>query len=966
MFRRCVLLLAAAILSTAPAFGQGNPTGTISGRVLAADGAALPGVTVVAESTSLQGTRTIVTSETGDYLLPQLPPGDYTLTFSLSGFRSATRELRLGATQKVPVDITLQIASVEESVTVSAAIQDFGQTSQISSNYRGELLDKLPTTRTLESAVLLAPGVQATGPDDAITIAGAMSFENLFMVNGVVVNENLRGQAHRQYIEDSIQETTIQQGNISAEYGRFAGGVVNAITKSGGNRFSGSYRMQLSNDDWTAVSPFGETRLDKVIPTHSFTLGGPILRDRLWFFGAGLIENLEEGNQTSITNIAYTEQTEERRWEGKLTYSLNPNHTFRGSYLYRNRDEINTSFQAVMDLRSLYNRSLPEDLLAINYSGILTPKLSVEAQFSQKHFTFRGAGSPFQDLINGTLMLDRSRSNRRYWSPTFCGVCDDENRDNQNVLVKANYFLSSERLGSHNLVAGYDTFNDMRFVNNHQSGSGYRILGTGAIVRGTDVYPVMAPGTSAWIQYNPIFTESLGTDFRTHSAFVNDTWRASDRLTVNLGLRYDKNDGTDSFGSTVVKDSAFSPRFGLTYDPSGSGRWTVNAGYGRYVAAIANSIANAGSSAGQPASFTWFYEGPAINSDPNVANPVPTDQALQTIFDWFFANGGTSRLPRRSASVPGLDTRIDEGLRSPSVHEWTGGISRQLGSRGLVRADLFYRDYRDFYATLIDTSTGQVQNELGQRFDLGIVQNTNDVERTYIGLHTQFTYRLGDDLNVGGNWTLSRARGNFDGETSASGPVTSGVLAYPEYTEASWNRPVGPLTIDQTHKVRAWATYTLPALGAFGTGSISVLQQFDSGVPYELAANIDPSGAVPNPGYEDAPTAVAYYFSERGAFRFDASHRTDLSFNWDARVAGGANLFFRAQVLNAFNNAALINFNTQVLSASNTTALQEFNPFTQTPVENVHWQRAELFGQATAAADYQLPRTVRVSFGVRF
>lgn len=965
MVRRCMWLVAAVLLATAPAFAQGNPTGTISGRVLAADGAALPGVTVVAESPGLQGVRTVVTSDSGDYLIPQLPPGDYTLTFSLDGFRTIKRELRLGATQRVPVDITLQISGVEETVTVSATIQDFGQTSQISSNYRSELLDRLPTTRTLESAVLLAPGVQATGPDDSITIAGSMSFENLFMVNGVVVNENLRGQAHRQYIEDSIQETTIQQGSISAEYGRFAGGVVNAITKSGGNRFSGSYRLELTNDDWTDVSPFGETRLDKTIPTHSFTLGGPIVRDRLWFFGAGLLENLEEGNQTSITNVAYTEQTEERRWEGKLTYSLARNHTFRGSYLYRNRDEINSSFNTVMDLRSLYDRSLPEDLLAINYSGIITPQLSVEAQFSQKHFTFKNSGSQFTDLINGTLMLDRSRSNRRYWAPTFCGVCDDEKRDNQNILVKANYFLTSPGLGSHNFVAGFDTFNDMRFVNNHQSGSGYRILGTGAIVRGTEVFPVLAPGTSAWIQYNPIFNESLGTDFRTHSAFINDTWRASDRLTLNLGLRYDKNDGTDSFGTKVVRDSAFSPRLGVTYDPSGTGQWTVNAGYGRYVAAIANTIANAGSSAGQAASFTWFYDGPPINTDPNVANPVPTDQAIQTVFDWFFANGGHDRA-RRSATVPGLDTRIDEGLRSPSVHEWTGGVSRQLGARGLVRADFFYRDYRDFYATQTDTTTGTVENELGEEFDLGIVRNTNEVEREYIGLQTQFTYRFGNQLNVGGNWTWSRARGNFDGETSASGPVRSEALAYPEYTEASWNRPVGPLSIDRAHKVRAWATYTLPTFGAFGTGSISVLQQYDSGKPYELAANIDPSGFVPDLGYMDPPTANAYYFSDRGAFRFDGSHRTDLSLNWDAPVAAGAAVFFRAQVLNVFNNAALINFNTQVLTASNTAALAEFNPFTETPVENTHWRRADLFGQATEADDYQLPRTIRFSFGLRF
>lgn len=965
MIRRCLCVLAAAVLTALPAFGQGNPTGTISGRVVASDGAALPGVTVTAASTGLQGTRTVVTSETGDYLLPQLPPGDYTLTFTLDGFHTTKREQRLGAAQRVPIDVTLSIASVVESVTVSASIEDFGQTSQISSNYRGDLLDRLPTTRTLESAVLLAPGVQATGPSNAITIAGAMSFENLFMVNGVVVNENLRGQAHRQYIEDSIQETTVQQGSISAEYGRFAGGVINAITKSGGNRFSGSYRMELTNDSWTATSPFNETRLDKTIPTHSFTLGGPILRDRLWFFGAGLSEDLEEGQQTSITNIPYIEGTEERRWEGKLTYSVTPNHTFRGAYLYRNRDELNSSFNTVMDLRSLYNRSLPEDLVSLNYSGIITPRLSVEAQYSQKHFTFIGSGSPFQDLINGTLLLDRSRASRRYWSPTFCGVCDDEKRDNENILVKANYFLSTQGLGSHNFVVGYDTFNDKRFVNNHQSGSGYRILGTSAIIRGTEIYPVFAPGTSTWVQYNPILNDSLGTNFRTHSAFINDTWRASDRLTVNLGLRYDKNDGKDSFAAKVVRDSAFSPRLAATFDPGGRGVWTVNTGYGRYVAAIANNIANAGSSAGQPASFTWFYEGPGINTDPNVANPIPSDQAIQMFFDWFFDNGGFDR-PRRSAVVPGLDTRIDGNLRSPSVHEWTAGVTRQLGGRGLVRADLFYRDYRDFYSTQIDTTTGQVENELGQRFDLGFVRNTNEVERGYLGLHTQLTYRLGNHLDVGGNWTLSRARGNFDGETVAGGPVTSGVLAYPEYTQSSWNRPVGPLAIDRTHKVRGWATYTLPTAGRFGTGSLSVLQQYDSGVPYEHAASIDPSGFVANPGYEDEPTAATYYFSDRGAFRFDGSHRTDLSLNWDTRVGGGATLFFRGQVLNAFNNAALILFNTQVLTASNTTSLQSFDPFTATPVEGTHWQRGSLYGQATAATDYQLPRTFRMSFGVRF
>ena len=96
----------------------------------------------------------------------------------------------------------------------------------------------------------MAPAVHPSGPSGAYSIAGAMSFESLFMVNGVNVNENIRGQAINLYIEDAIQETTIATDGISAEFGRFSGGVVNVVTKSGGNLFSGSFRDTLNNDNW--------------------------------------------------------------------------------------------------------------------------------------------------------------------------------------------------------------------------------------------------------------------------------------------------------------------------------------------------------------------------------------------------------------------------------------------------------------------------------------------------------------------------------------------------------------------------------------------------------------------------------------------------------------------------------------------------------------------------------------------
>ena len=206
----------------------------------------------------------------------------------------------------------------------------------MATSFKAEEIASLPTDRSLNSTILFAPGVFATGPStnsqdsstQAITIAGAMSFENLFLVNGVVLNENLRGQAVPLFIEDAVQETTVTSGAVSAEFGRFSGGVVSAVTKSGGNRFSGSFRTTFTNDDWRELTPHpNDVKVDDVVPTYEFTGGGPIARDHLWFFGAGRVVDRVEGRQTTTTNVPYAFSEEERRYEGKLTFSPTANHT---------------------------------------------------------------------------------------------------------------------------------------------------------------------------------------------------------------------------------------------------------------------------------------------------------------------------------------------------------------------------------------------------------------------------------------------------------------------------------------------------------------------------------------------------------------------------------------------------------------------------------------------------------------
>jgi len=979
-----LLGVVAGVLLTAGLASAQTTTGTITGRAVDAQGLALPGVTVNASSPNLQGTRTTVTADQGDYIFTLMPPGTYIVSFEFSGFERQVKSIALASTQVHPLDITLGPAGVAESVEVvgrSAAV--FVQTAQVATSFSQDLIAALPTNRDINAALLLAPSVHATGPNGGYSIAGGMSFENLFLLNGVTINENLRGQPHELYVEDAIQETTVAAAGVSAEFGRFGGGVVNVITKSGGNIFSGSLRDTLNNDTWRALTPFAaDTKADDLLSAYEYTLGGPIVRDRLWFFTAGRLQSTAEGRTLVTTNGAYDFSNVLRRYEGKATYSLSNRNSLGGAYTRSAEDQTNSSQNPAlaMDRNSLFDATRDMNLFTVNYYGILTPRFSVEARYSVRNETLKDVGSRSTDLIAGTLLLDGSRSLRRYWAPTFCGVCDPEERDNQNLFIKGSYFLTTRGAGTHNAVFGYDHFNDRRFANNHQSGSDYRIYSSSAIVNGETVTPVFLSGPTTVIQWNPILVDSQGTNFRTHAVFVSDSWRVAPRVTLNLGLRFDKNDGVNSTGQVVARDSAWSPRLGVVWDPTGGERWSLSGSFARYVSALTNGIANTGSSGGNPDTYPYVYQGPSINA--NGVADVPTAEAIRRVFEWFNANGGTSRpLNGGAVGVPivvvGTTPVIRDSLISPNTLEYAAGLSRRLGRGVTVRADVIYRDYHDFYAWRTDGTTGAVADKLGRRFDLTLIENTDRLMRRYAGLSTQGTYRAGSSLDVGATYTLSRTWGNFDGETANGGPAPEGGLQYPEYKQATWNYPEGDLSIDQRHRTRIWATYRVPRVSGF---AVSVLQTLETGVPYGAVATagLNPQPYVSNPGYVSPPTAVTYYVTPRDEFRTEGQRRTDFAANYAYRIprGRGVELFGQLQVINVFNQSQLCGCGQAVFGNGGgvnsaridqtVRILQPFNPFIITPVEGVQWAKGPNFGTALSRLTYTSPRVFRVSFGVRF
>jgi hypothetical protein len=989
------LLLLAELTATEPALeAQSLPTATLAGKVTAEDGAGLSGITIRLESESLQGVREISTSATGDFLAALLPTGEYTVTFQAEGMQRVSRSVTLRAASTVRLDQRMQPAGVADSVDVAADAASAAAITApaIEANYKKQVVDRLPLDRSLRSVVLLAPGVTENGPRGnvgttndrrALMISGALSYSNLFLINGVVVNENLRGQPHDLFIEDAIEETTVSTGNISAEYGRFTGGVVNAITRSGGNDLHGSFRVTFDNDRWAANNPFDralglDNRVDHVTEIYEETLGGPAWKDCIWLFAAGRQAKLSDSRETRLiprpgdiapTPSAYVYSSDERRLEGKLTVSPVRGLTFVASYIDVKLDERNTTLNTdfLLDTAGLVSREAPYSLLAVNSSGVLGSRLFLEAQYSRRRFSSKMGSGIESDEIRGTVVFDETRGRFASHNSPQGVNGEPELYDNDSYSVKSVYFLPTSSAGIHEIHSGYERFSESARRDFHRSGSDFWITRSTGIMRGTTIFPTFVPERTR-IEWYPILQPSLGSDLVTDSGFLEDRLQLGRHWSFNLGVRYDRNRDRDSRGTLVSSSGAWSPRLSFRFDPQGSGRWDVHGGYAHYVDKLHDNIANAASPAGI-ANVTWLYEGPCVNCTSDL---VSTDQALRILFDWFESIGGKASTPTLVGVVPGVSAQIAPGLRPQSSREYSVGGGVALGANGFLRADFLHRDYSDLYSSRIDLSTGRSEPVFGSVHDRALIVNSDKPERRYTAFQTQFSWRLGRSMQAAGSYTWSRLTGNIRGEGPAQSAFPAALEEYPEYREERWSFPAGYLSgrgqpqpaADQRHRARVWLVYEIPA--RWGHLAAAVLESFDSGLPYEAVGFIDPTDYVQNPGYAEEPASVTYFFTKPASFRTDDITRTDLALTCTIRVFRNAELFVRPEVLNVFNEKGVVAVNSTVLTAQNSSGLSRFNPFTEKPVRGVHYDLAPTFGQPTSSADYQLPRTFRVSIGVRF
>jgi hypothetical protein len=941
--------------------GQGVQTGNVRGSVVDQQNLPLPGVTVTITSPALQGQRTAITGTDGSYAFRALPAGDYEINFEISSFAPLKRAVTVPLGGSIVENATLSAGNVSEVVNVVGAVPAPLSTPVIGLNIKHDEVGALATPRTLQGIATLSPGLTENSPNAGqVVINGAFAFDNVFMLNGVDVNDNLFGNPQDLFIEDAIEETQVLTSGISAEYGRFSGGVINAITKSGGNVFSGSYRLNLSNPAWVVETPFevanGTLHTSNYNDSHEATFGGPIIKDRLWFFAAGRLSS--NGIQSSLnqTGIPYTETDDNQRGEVKLTATVKSLHTIQGGYVNNHLELKNKpSFDFSIDPATLGNETQPNWYTFLNYRGVFGNNFLAEAQYSERRFKFVGGGGTSTAIVDSpfvTLTQDLGLYNARYFDAT-----DPEQRNNRQMTGNVTYIRQGG--GRHEIKGGYEWFRSQQRGGNSQSATNYvfdadyatdadgkpLLDGDGRLV------PVFTPGETLLDNWLAVRGATLNID--NQSLYAQDHWAVNKHVTADLGVRYERVRSEATGGIVGVDTDTVVPRLGVAYDVRGDGHVILHTTYGHYSGRYNEAQVGVNSNVANPDETKAVYFGPAgegRNFAPGL-NPANYDITF-------------GRFPTANIS-------FEKGLSSPVTREFTVSAGSSIGERAHAEATYVWRRTSGLIEDFVDQTNG-LTDVVKNGTDFGtftniVYRNTDSAERHYQGLVFQGHYALGKKWTANGFWTIQlKNEGNYEGEDVSAPGAPSLIGNFPEAFNAQRNYPFGRLQDFQRHRVRLWTIRSFE-MGHFGDLSVSGLLRVESGQVYSLAATSQPLSSTQQAllaAYPDAPTDQTVYFGDRGSQTFPGYGVFDASLTYDIRAFRALRPWVKLDVFNLFNNLKLVSFNTVV------------TPDPASPVDALGLHTGYLpgpsFGQATSVRDFPRSldvgsgRTFRMAVGIRF
>jgi len=587
-FPTLILILSILLLISASTLSYGQIlTGKIAGVVTDDEGAPLPGVKVEASSPSLMGQQTAITSGKGTYRFVNLPPGLYKLVFILAGLQRVEREnVKAMLNTTVTLNVTMKPATVEEEVTVMAEspIVDV-KMSGMSSNFTLEDLENIPAGRhSFADIVKQAPGMLSEGESGALrwSFAGSGVEGNAFYFDGVDQSSPELGIPWTNPNQDIFEEVQVSGVGTAAEYGLITGAVINIVTKSGGNKFSGSV-SHYGRYDFTTGDNNPDPEVDESFKRWyrydlSFSLGGPIIKDKLWFFGNYNIRRAKESEWQGDPDFVAKDIQDEAFF--KLTSNINNKHKLVASFAYENED-----FGEVPD-----PWNLPETVI----------KEVVQTYIWNVRYTW---------LVSSNSFFDIKYSG--WWSPDHYDVpvagADLDKRphvdDATGVLSNAPGWSGKWDINTHQVNAGLSHFAEDFLGADHDFKVGVQYN------RGSLEAMGGYPGGGYYIDYygEPYLLYQqqqymYGGIVDRIGAFLDDSISIGDRLTVNFGLRFDHQKATypalpllDGWEKTSEKApriddlitwNVFSPRIGIAFQLTPDGKTLLKAHFGRYYDAM--------------------------------------------------------------------------------------------------------------------------------------------------------------------------------------------------------------------------------------------------------------------------------------------------------------------------------------------------------------------------------------------
>ena len=833
-----VLLVAAAcVLLPQIAGGQGL-TGALIGTVKDAQGGVLPGAVVRVSSPALiGGPATLTTNEKGQLRFPALPPGSYALDIEFQGFTTYHEEdIRIGAGATIERTAVLKLAGVAESVVVEGVGSRIeARDPGFGTRFGPDDLKAIPTRRSsMFDAIRAAPGISPTSPASGtvttISAFGSGTNENQFLIDGTNFTCPCNGIARSEPGVDFIQEIQIQSVGASAEFGNVQGAVINVVTRQGSERllYDASYFGQaagLTSQPVLLPIAGGGSRTSGYRRARyrdlTTNLGGPVIHDRLWFFGG--YQYLRDYDSQPGTDPARPRTYEQDKIFAKLTWQLAPG--------WRLDQSLHDEFWVSPD----------QPTITRPFDTTLRQHASVPA-ITFGHLTHTMSANTLWDVRVGRFVYSRdddpSTGDRTTTGRTDTG---------SGIASGAPSFFGALTLIRTTAKATLNHYRPDWFGADHQWKVG------GQVERGEHRSPTVIPGGIRFVDSNGEKSQSISSDpsnsggrFVTTAAFASDAITAGDRLTINAGVRFDHNvaisqdlhaldaEGreTDQIvhgGGTMYAWNIVSPRLGVTAKLAADGRTMLRASYGRFSQGVLTG------------EIGLFHPG---------VTPITTKA-----FDP--ETGGYTRL--LSIVDSNINLIPDRDTRAPRSDEYSVGVDREVGRRIAVAVAYIRKnganfigwtdvagqyledtrtlgDGRSLPVFVLDTS---VTPTAARRF---LLTNQESYSLTYNGFVMVVEKRRSSGWQAFGSYTFSRTYGLLPSSgATAAGAQVSTVAPPPAPQGVTFGRDPNDLTNargrlpnDRPHVFRAMSSIDLPRTGIVLAANF----QYFSGKPWAATAQV--------------------------------------------------------------------------------------------------------------------------------